>query len=85
MLATHEKVPVRRSDIPALFAVALADSRVRIAELTPEIGHRASGLLVNEPMDPADQLVAATALILRAPLVTSDERLAAVPGLRILW
>lgn|GEM_PF-4751592 len=36
-------------------------------------------------MDPADQLIAATALELDAPLVTSDGRLQTVPGLRTIW
>ena len=64
---------------------ALADARVTIAELTPEIGYRAPELFLNDPMDPADQLVAATALVLGAKLVTSDERLGDLPGLQILW
>lgn len=36
-------------------------------------------------MDPVDQLVAATALELGFPLVTSDERLRALPGIETIW
>jgi PIN domain nuclease of toxin-antitoxin system len=35
--------------------------------------------------DPADRLIAATATLLGAALVTGDERLRAVPGLRTIW
>jgi predicted nucleic acid-binding protein len=36
-------------------------------------------------MDPGDQLIAATAMELDVPLVTSDERLQSLPGLRTIW
>lgn len=35
--------------------------------------------------DPADRLIAATALVHRAPLITADEKLHRVPGLRCVW
>lgn len=35
--------------------------------------------------DPADRLIAATALAHRAPLITADEKLHQVPGLRCVW
>lgn len=35
--------------------------------------------------DPADRLIAATALVHKAPLVTADEKLRRVPGLRCIW
>ncbi len=35
--------------------------------------------------DPADRLIAATALAHRAPLITADEKLHAIPGLRCIW
>lgn len=40
-----------------------------------------------EPMhgDPADRLIAATAVVLGMPLVTGDERLRANPSLRTIW
>jgi len=65
--------------------VELATAQVEIQPLTPEIGLRAAGLSLNRPMDPADQLIAATALELDCPLVTADERLHTLPGLRVLW
>lgn len=35
--------------------------------------------------DPADRLIAAMALVHRAPLITADEKLHRVPGLRCVW
>jgi PIN domain nuclease of toxin-antitoxin system len=35
--------------------------------------------------DPADRLIAATALAYRAPLVTVDEKLREVRGLEVIW
>jgi len=35
--------------------------------------------------DPADRLIAATALIHRAALITADEKLRAIPNLHCIW
>ena len=35
--------------------------------------------------DPADRLIGATAIVHRAPLLTIDEKLRAVPGLETIW
>lgn len=35
--------------------------------------------------DPADRLIAATAIVHGAPLVSGDRQLKRVPGLRLLW
>jgi PIN domain nuclease of toxin-antitoxin system len=35
--------------------------------------------------DPADRLIAATALYYRAPLITSDTKLRAIPELETIW
>ena len=63
----------------------MAESSAPIQPLTPETGLRAAGLSLNRPMDPADQLIAATALEFDCPLITADERLTSLPGLVTLW
>lgn len=83
-LAVRGDIRVRTSVAVALGELLDAPGVV-LQPITPEISIRAAQLSPHAPMDPADQLIAATALILRAPLVTSDERLQAIPGLRILW
>jgi PIN domain nuclease of toxin-antitoxin system len=35
--------------------------------------------------DPADRLIAATALVHKAPIITADGKLRQVPGLRCVW
>jgi PIN domain nuclease of toxin-antitoxin system len=67
----------------------LADVRsipeLRLEPVSADIAAVAGGL--GEPMhgDPADRIIAATATVLGATLVTADERLRSVPALRTLW
>lgn len=63
----------------------LSEPGLFLQPITPAIGFRASGLSLNRAMDPADQIVAATALEMDLPLVTSDARLQQFPGLRTIW
>ena len=63
---------------------ALSQQRTHLLPLTPEIAVRS--LTISDAIrDPADRLIAATALEHACPLVTKDERLATVPGLEIVW
>jgi PIN domain nuclease of toxin-antitoxin system len=55
-----------------------------VFSLTPAIAALAeSGIVAHG--DPADRLIAATALQLQAPLITADEKLRAMPGLHCIW
>lgn len=58
---------------------------LRLEPVSAEVAARAGGL--TEPMhgDPADRLIAATAMLLDAPLVTSDARLRTNPALKTIW
>ena len=84
LLVVRERVKLR-APVAAVLTEVLAEPGVRLQPLTPEIGIRAAQLSPGEPMDPADQLIAATALVLGAPLITSDDRLRSLPGVRSLW
>ena len=84
MMATRGRVDIG-PDVAAFLRDALAWDGVRTQPVTPDIAIRAAALTKNVPMDPADQLVAATAMQLNVPLVTSDDRLQGLPGLQILW
>lgn len=55
-----------------------------VVPLTPAIATLAESGIIPHP-DPADRLIAATALHHRAPLITADEKLRATPGLHCLW
>jgi PIN domain nuclease of toxin-antitoxin system len=63
---------------------ALALDKVDLVPLTPSIAVRSSQLGLAHG-DPADRLIAATAVELACPLVTRDERLHGVPGLTAVW
>ena len=55
-----------------------------VLPITPVIATRAeSGVIPHG--DPADRLIAATALVQGAPLITVDQQLHVVPGLRCIW
>jgi PIN domain nuclease of toxin-antitoxin system len=67
----------------------LADLRklpeVTIHPVTDEIAERAGGLGDAFPGDPADRIIAATALVLGASLITHDAKLLALRNLRAVW
>jgi len=67
----------------------LADLRklpeLTIHPVTDEIAERAGSLGDVFPGDPADRIVAATALVLGVPLVTHDTKLLDVPSLPTVW
>jgi PIN domain nuclease of toxin-antitoxin system len=56
-----------------------------IHPVTDEVAERAGGLGDVFPGDPDDRIIAATALILRVPLITQDGALRDVPNLPTLW
>ena len=71
--------------VATVLETLMAEPGVFLQPITPAIGVRASGLALNGPMDPGDQIVAATALEMGIPLVTSDIRLQAFPSLQTIW
>lgn len=82
---------VRRGRLQLIVPVEqwLADVRripeLRLEPVSAEMAAFAGSLA--EPMhgDPADRIIAATTTVLGAALVTADERLRSVPGLRTIW
>jgi PIN domain nuclease of toxin-antitoxin system len=59
--------------------------QIRVIPITPEIAATSavSSLFVHS--DPADRIIAATAIVHKAELVTCDGHLSAVKGLRVIW
>jgi PIN domain nuclease of toxin-antitoxin system len=57
----------------------------RIEPLTDDIAERAGQFGDAFPGDPADRMIAATALLRDAPLVTSDEKLRKTEHLKTIW
>jgi PIN domain nuclease of toxin-antitoxin system len=67
----------------------LADVRMvpelRIVPVTADIAQLAGGFGEDMPGDPADRIIAATAMTVSAPLATADTRLRARTGLDTVW
>lgn len=76
-----------RLDKPCLewVRLALRQDRTSLEPVSIEIAAQAVGYHAALGGDPVDCMVAATARVLDAPLVTRDERIAALPGVRAIW
>ena len=64
---------------------ALALPRVDLLALTPAVAVKAAELPALFPGDPADRLIAATAILDSALLITKDERMRESPTVRTAW
>ena len=60
-------------------------ARVIVKPMTPEIVALAVRLPAGFPKDPADRLIAATAIVAGVPLVTADERIRQAKVVQTIW
>jgi len=76
-----------RLDRDALVFVrqALALPRVELLPLTPEVAVAAAAFASEFPGDPADRMIAATALEAGASVVSKDARLRSLRELKTIW
>lgn len=86
-IATLERRGRLRFSIPVTAWLANVRSlpEYRLEPITDDIAERAGQFDDAFPGDPADRLIAATALVRNARLVTYDDRLRAVQSLRTIW
>lgn len=84
MLVAKGRLALDR-DVELWINQALDFPKIRLEPLTASIAVRSTRLPGEVPADPADRLIAATALEHGAPLVTRDERLQAYHPLRTVW
>jgi PIN domain nuclease of toxin-antitoxin system len=56
-----------------------------VQEITPEIAELSATLEASVGADPADRLIAATSIVLNAPLLTADTRLLRATEVRTIW
>lgn len=82
-LIVNRRVPISGDPRKAIVDI-LATRAIRVLPIDADIAVTAAGLLAGKT-DPFDRLIAATALVYRAPLISADERLRGIPGLRIVW
>lgn len=64
---------------------AIDELSLEVVPISPAIAARSCRVGQDLHADPADQLIAATAVELDVPLVTADERLLRSPALRCIW
>ncbi|MGF1614156.1 MAG: type II toxin-antitoxin system VapC family toxin [Gammaproteobacteria bacterium] len=70
---------------PAEFMQTLVqDLRLTVLSITPEIAVLSKSDLFPHK-DPADRLIAATAIVNHASLISADDNLHGLPGLRVIW
>lgn len=84
MLAARDRLALTM-DVSAWLAAAEALPLVEFVPVDNAVALRAAALPDTLPRDPADRIIAATALGLGATLVTGDERLRRYRSLPTLW
>ena len=72
-------------DVQIWIDLALQKDRVQIVQLSPEIAVLSSRLPGEFHGDPADRLIVATSLALKAPLVTKDSKISSCGFIRTIW
>lgn len=65
--------------------LVLSARKIEVLPITPAIAAKSALAEFCPHGDPADRIIAASAVIHRATLVTSDRDLATVTGLQIVW
>jgi PIN domain nuclease of toxin-antitoxin system len=73
------------ADTLSFLKLVLASRAIRTLSITPEIATISTSDALFAHQDPADRIIAATALYHERPLVTCDEALRAVKGLKVIW
>lgn len=84
MLEARGRIEFDR-DIQTWLRQALALPKLELLPLTPDIAVEAANLPDDFPGDPADRLIAASAICHRTKLITKDKKLRAVKSLATTW
>ncbi|GAB1351649.1 type II toxin-antitoxin system VapC family toxin [Erysipelotrichia bacterium] len=72
-------------DVQVWIDLALQKNKVQIVPLSPEIAVLSSRLPGEFHGDPADRLIVATSLALKAPLVSKDCKISSCGFVRTIW
>lgn len=73
------------TDAQKFIQLVLAARNIRVLPITPEIAARSAQPDFCPHGDPADRIIAASTILHKSKLVTSDRKLATVTGLNIVW
>ena len=72
------------TDPESFLSDLIKSSMVDIFPITPSIAVLSQSSHFSHG-DPADRLIAATAMEHQSPLITADEKLRQIPGLQVIW
>lgn len=84
MLASQGKVTFER-EVGDWLEAALEAFGIETTPISPGIAARSTRIAQNFHGDPADQLIAATAIELDIPLITADSKLLGCQAVRTIW
>ncbi len=73
------------TDAQKFIQLVLAARNIKVLSITPEIAARSTQPDFCPHGDPADRIIAASTMLHKAKLVTSDNKLATVTGLHVVW
>ncbi len=73
------------TDVVTFIDLVVTSRNLKVLPITPEVAYLSTSYGGFTHADPADRIIASTALFYRSPLLTPDARLRAVKGLRVLW
>lgn len=73
------------TDVLSFLRLVLAARMIRLLTITPEIAKISADDTLFHHHDPADRIIAASAIHYRGKLVTCDARLHSIEGLNIVW
>jgi PIN domain nuclease of toxin-antitoxin system len=79
------KTVVLDGNIHEWLTSAIETFDLEVIAIDPRIAARSTHIAQNFHGDPADQLIAATAIEFDVPLITADAKLRASPALRTIW
>ncbi len=73
------------TDFLTFISLVLQSNRYVLNSITPTIAWQSTQLPASVNADPADRLIAATAIVQNVPLVTADKNLRQSPAVPTLW
>ena len=73
------------TDSQKFIQLVLAARDIRVLPITPEIAVKSAETQFCPHGDPADRIIAASTIINKSKLVTSDHKMTTVAGLHIVW
>lgn len=84
-LSTHAGRGRIRLDVSVESFISEVETRFTVLPITGRACVRALGLPIAYPKDPADRIIAATALVEGLPLLTADREIRRARALRTVW